>query len=170
MALRPDINVIAYAIDYFMNYTADRGGVVCATGTSASGAAMDDAGMQVAYSATPSGASPVGMLLGNVVNVDLSRQTLNPYKDECQVGDKVPIMRLGFAVTNFLATGHGTGNLPHALFLLPSGRFSERGEISPGPTGAYEIAGYAASGYPIIGKLLTRPDANGFAKVWINCG
>lgn len=168
MALRPDIKISQDEISYFMNYVAERGGVVCATGSSASGVGIDDAGMQVCYDGAPSGKTPVGLLLDDVVNYDLSKQPRNGYKSEAQLGEKVCLLRKGWVVTNFLATGHGTGILPHKLFLLPGGRFSERGEINAGPTGAYEISGYAASGYPVIGQLMTRPDANGFAKVWID--
>lgn len=170
MALKPDIQVKQYAIDYFMYETATRGGIVVHnTGVvPGSGAAMDNAGQRVVYVAQPSGRKPLGLLLNDVVNVDLARQVKNYNKSEAQVGEKVTLMVKGTCVTNMFANNGapatGAITLPCDLFL--------------GPTGTLTIVNsnyqLAVSGivlrdnaYPRVGKALTNIDENGYAKVQI---
>ena len=43
---------------------------------------------------------PVGILLNDVVNKDLTRTHLNQHKDEVQKGGKVTVLRKGYVVTN----------------------------------------------------------------------
>jgi hypothetical protein len=62
MALKPDRIELLTDISFFMNTTAERGGVVSAV-TMGSGVSMDDANAVVAYAAVASGARPVGVLL-----------------------------------------------------------------------------------------------------------
>ena len=53
-----------------------------------SGASLDN-GTVVTYAAAPSGKVAVGVLLNDMVNIDLTRQHLNQHKDEVQKGGKV---------------------------------------------------------------------------------
>ena len=94
MALKPDRIELLTNVSFFMNTTAERGGVVSAV-TSGSGVSMDDALAVVGYAAAASGAQPVGLLLNDVVNLDLTRQHINWHRDEVQVGGKVVVRQYG---------------------------------------------------------------------------
>ena len=83
-----------------MNEVAERGGVV-ALSTAGSGASMDNGAAVVTYSALPSGAVPMGLLINDMVDIDLTRQHLNQYKDEIQKGGKVTLLNKGWVVTDF---------------------------------------------------------------------
>ena len=79
MALKQDRSTLATDISYFMNEVAERGGVV-AHGTAGSGASMDNGSAVVTYAADASGTVPVGLLVNDMVNIDLTRQHLNQHK------------------------------------------------------------------------------------------
>ena len=101
MALKPDRIELLSDVSFFMSTTGTRGGVVSvSTASTGVGVAMDDANAVVAYSSNPSGAYPVGVLLNDVVNLDLTRQHINFHKDEVQLGGKVAILRKGQVTTN----------------------------------------------------------------------
>ena len=112
MALKSD-RIEAYTdISYFCNdTTAERGGIVVhATGVATgSGVAMDDSNAVVTYAAVASGRVPAGLLLNDVVNLDLTRQHINWHKDEVQTGSKVTLLRQGQVTTNMLAAGVTVG-------------------------------------------------------------
>jgi hypothetical protein len=99
MALKPDRIELLTDVSFFMNTTAERGGVASVV-TGASGVAMDDATAVVAYAAAASGSKPIGVLLNDVVNIDLTRQHINWHKDEVQLGGKVTLLRQGQVTTN----------------------------------------------------------------------
>ena len=80
MALKTDRSTLQTDISFFMNEAATRGGVV-ALSTGGSGAAMDQGSALVTYAGLPSGKVPVGLLLNDMVNIDLTRQHLNQHKD-----------------------------------------------------------------------------------------
>ena len=106
MALKPDRVELLTDISFFMNTTAERGGVASVvTATSGVGVSMDDANAAVAYASVASGAKPLGVLLNDVVNLDPTRQHINWHKDEVQVGGKVTLLRQGQVTTNQLVAG-----------------------------------------------------------------
>ena len=70
-----------------MNEVAERGGVVSLS-TAGSGASLDNGNAVVTYAADPSGKVPLGLLINDMVNIDLTRQHLNQHKDEVQKGGK----------------------------------------------------------------------------------
>lgn len=160
MALKPGREEHVYDLQYFAatitgpNTTMmTRGGGLCqVSGTPGSGEAMDSSAQAIEYVANPSGKLCVGILLNDVVNIDFSRQQLNQYKDEVQVGGKVTVGRNGTWVTNNIMPGQATGTVPSTLYLGTSGNFTD---VNPG-------------GYPTVGQLLSRKDADGYAKVRIN--
>lgn len=154
MALKPDRDVVQTDITYIFNTTAERGGIAtAATGAFASGAAMDSANQVAIYANNPSGARAVGVLLGDFVNIDLSRQRLNWHKEEYQVGMKAPILRKGIVVTNMIVTGlQGLPILPAPAYVGISGVFSATQGI----------------GTQLVGEFLTRPDNDGYARVKID--
>lgn len=151
MALKPDRIENLTDISFFMNTTAERGGVACVVvSASGSGVAMDDANAVVAYAAVGSGARPVGVLLNDVVNYDLTRQHINWFKDETQVGGKVTLLRHGQVTTNYITAGATPG---------------------PGLDAYVNNSGYVgvtAAGGTKIGQWLSAKDADGYAKLSVN--
>lgn len=182
MALKPDRNEIDVDISYFwatgIGYGGERGGWVSATGsTVASGAAMDQAANQVWYNLSATGLRPLGVLLNDVVNIDLTRQILNPFKSEVQVGDKVTLLKKGYVVTNRVVTTIGPNSVtvvPGApAFTGPSGFITS---VASGTLHMNTSANDAlsrsmlnsASGSYVIGKFLSRVDEDGYAKVYVD--
>ena len=172
MALKPDRNIVDEDISFFAAtgwaYGSARGGVVVPTGntvTGPSGAAMDQSVNQVWYALIPiaaSGSRPLGILMNDVVNIDLTRQTLNPYKSEAQIGDKVTIARKGYVVTN-LVYPTGTIRVGATAYLGVSGYISPNSGVLAGTWGAKD-----STLAPEIGKFLSLPDEDGYVKVYVD--
>ena len=155
MALKSDRNELQTDISFFMNETATRGGVVSMS-TGGSGAAMDQGAALVTYTAA-SGKAPMGILLNDMVNLDLTRQHINQHKDEVQKGGKVTILRKGYVVTNNLScqTAAAAGDVAYVQF---DGTIANSGCVS-------DHSGRAGSS---IGTFLSSIDQDGYAKVEIN--
>jgi hypothetical protein len=150
MALKPDRIELLSDVSFFMSTTGTRGGVVSvSTASTGVGVAMDDANAVVAYSSNPSGAYPVGVLLNDVVNLDLTRQHINFHKDEVQLGGKVAILRKGQVTTNNI---DGTPAAGQTAYLHSGGNVS-----------ATQEAGAVA-----VGQFLSAKDSDGYAKVSVN--
>lgn len=147
MALKPDRIETQTDVSFFMNTTGVRGGVVSAV-TSGSGVSMDDANGVVAYAAVASGSLPIGVLLNDVVNYDLTRQHINWHKDEVQLGGKVTLLRVGQVTTNMVA---GTPSAGSGAYV------GANGLISTVSTNAVKI-----------GSFLSSVDSDGYAKVSVN--
>ena len=114
MALKSDRFEFQTDISFFYNEgTATRGGVVVHD-TAGSGAAMDQGVNLVKYAAATSANVPVGVLLNDVVNKDLTRTHLNQHKDEVQKGGKVTVLRKGYVVTNNITGTPSAGNVAYA--------------------------------------------------------
>ena len=155
MALKADRYEESTDISYFMTAaTGDRGGVVCLDLLSASGAALDQGDNTVSYQAAAATDVPVGILLNDVVNKDLTRTHLNQYKDEVQLGGKVTVLTRGWVVTNKVTGTPAAGDLAYASETI--------GEISS------EAADAQASGNLAIGRFMSAKDADGYAKVYVN--
>jgi len=148
MALKPDRNEVYTDISFFMNTTAERGGVVTHQ-TGGTGPAMDDAAAVVAAPAGL-GEVPAGLLLNDVVDLDLTRQHMNWFKDEVQKGSKVTLLRRGFVVTNMLDAVAAPAVGQPAYFTV-GGKLTE-----------------ANTGSAVVGRFLSGKDADGYAKVDIN--
>jgi hypothetical protein len=148
MALKPDRIEHLTDISFFMNSTEDRGGVASVVSTGA-GVSMDDAGAVVEYATLASGALPVGVLLNDVRDYDLTRQHINWHKDEMQVGGKVTLLRIGQVTTNLITGSPSAGD--------------------PAYVGADgNISTSTATGVAKIGTFLSEKDADGYAKVAVN--
>lgn len=148
MALKPDRNELYTDVSFFMNTVAERGGVVT-NQTSGVGASMDDANAVVAAPAAV-GENPAGLLLNDVVDLDLTRQHMNWYKDEVQKGNKVTLLRRGFVTTNMLTAG----SVPAA-----------------GAPAYFDVGGLLTevnTGSAVVGRFLSGKDADGYAKVDID--
>lgn len=148
MALKGDRHELDTEVTYFMNETASRGQVVSIS-TQGSGAAMDSASALATVAAEASGATPLGILLNDVVNIDQTRQHLNWHKDEVQQGGKVTILTKGFVVTDQIS---GNPTAGQAAYVSDSGL----------------IAGTQDGTALQIGRFLSTKDADGYAKVSVN--
>jgi hypothetical protein len=156
MALKADRYELQTDISFFYNDAAvTRGGVVVHDSTTASGAAMDQGVNLVKYKQCTTSDVPVGILLNDVVNKDLTRTHLNEHKDEVQKGGKVTILRKGYVVTNNITGTPNVGGVAYADATVA-------GNIS---TVAADATG---SGNLAIGRFLTDKDENDYCKVEIN--
>jgi hypothetical protein len=149
MALKPDRIETVTDVSFFMNSTAERGGVATIS-TGGSGVAMDDASAVVAYAADPSGAKPVGVLLNDVVNLDLTRQHINWHKDEVQQGGKVTLLQVGQVTTDQVAGSPAAGDVAYVDASGTIGNDSDSGNNAQ------------------VGRFLSSVDADGYAKVAVN--
>lgn len=152
MALKPFRRILDTDISFFMNHTAERGGVVCAV-TAGSGNSLDQAVAAVGYSATSSGKLPMGYLLNDVVNVDLSRYFLNKEKAETQLGGKVTLATVGVVETNMLKSGI-TFAVGNKAYLDTDGRITN---VNTGSEAS-----------PYIGKIESTKDSDGYLRVSFN--
>lgn len=154
MALKADRHELDTDISFFYNEgTAERGGVVVLD-TVGSGAALDQAGAKVKYAVATNALFPVGILLNDVVNLDLTRQHINWHKDEVQKGGKVTVLKKGWVVTNLIAGTPAAG----------LGAF-----VDDGTAGYIATAAEVADGkYIQIGRFMSTKDEDGYAKVEVN--
>ena len=147
MALKSDRYELQTDISFFYNDgTATRGCAVVHDSTAGSGAAMDQ-GVNLVKKATSG--NPVGILLNDVVNKDLTRTHLNQYKDEVQKGGKVTVLRKGYVVTNAIDGSPVAGSGAYV-----SG--SVAGNITMVVSGTK------------IGAFLSSKDEDGYCKVKVN--
>lgn len=176
MALKPDRKYTdGTDISYFCNATAERGCVAIFL-TGGSGAAMDQAEALVAVSGalgSASGKVPAGILLNDMVNLDLTRQHINWHQDEVQLGGKVTLLRHGVVVTNAIS-GTPTVGAP-AYFTCTNDAYGSKVAMTRPyvltPTlQDYAVAGGGANPAPSarVGTFLSTKDADGYAKVEIN--
>jgi hypothetical protein len=157
MAIKSDRYEFQTDVSFFMNEVAERGGIATlAASSTPSGAAMDSSANVVTYVANPSGKVPIGILLNDMVNIDLTRQHINWHKDEVQKGGKVTILRKGYVVTNKISTS-GTPAAGDKAYVAESGLISLSGKAISLDAGAVAI-----------GRFLTAKDSDGYAKVEIN--
>ena len=157
MALKSDRNELDTDISFFMNEVATRGGVASIS-TVGSGAAMDQGGALVTYAALPSGKIPVGLLVNDMVNIDLTRQHINQHKDEVQKGGKVTLLRKGYVVTNNIEGTTPTAGAP--AYVAHSGNLSIA-DLSNDDTDA-------DGSTRVVGRFLSTVDEDGYAKVYID--
>jgi len=156
MALKTDRSTLQTDISFFMNEAATRGGVASLS-TSGSGASMDNGSALVTYAGTCSGVVPMGLLVNDMVNIDLTRQHLNQHKDEVQKGGKVTLLTKGWVVTsNLEGTDPNGGDL---AYLAHSGNLST---TNIGGDDTNLGAGL------VVGRFLSDVDEDGYAKVFID--
>jgi len=156
MSLKSDRHEADTDISYFYNAgTATRGGVVVLDAVNASGAAMDQGGNRVQYLAAAPTSVPVGVLLNDVVNKDLTRTHLNQFKDEVQKGGKVTVMTKGYVVTSNVTGTPTAGQIAYACDTT-AGNFSAT------------AANAAASGGLAVGRFMSKKDSDGYIKVAVN--
>jgi len=148
MALKGDRHEFDTDPTFFLNEVAEQG-VVLSVSTQGSGAAMDNSSALSTVAAEASGATPLGILLNGMVNIDQTKQHLNQYKDEVQKGGKVTILTKGWVVTDQIS---GTPTAGQTAYVADSGK----------------IAGTQDGTAVAIGRFLSTKDADGYAKVSVN--
>lgn len=154
MALKSDRYELQTDISFFYNAgTATRGGVVVHDTTAGSGAAMDQGVNLVKYTQVTGTSRPVGILLNDVVNKDLTRTHLNQHKNEVQKGGKVTVLRKGYVVTNNITGDPAAGDPAYACHVTAGNLRKD----SPGSSGVLEV-----------GRFLSSKDEDGYAKVEVN--
>jgi len=153
MALKADRNELDVDISFFMNETAEKGQIV-AVSTAGSGAAMDQSQALVSIQGATGSVIPVGVLLNDVVDIDLTRQHINWHKDEVQKGGKVAILKKGYVVTDQI---EGTPTAGALAFMddADTGKFAVAASIDDGE-------------YTAVGRFMSIKDEDGYAKVEVN--
>jgi len=150
MALKPDRVEHLTDLSFFMNVTGERGKIVVHDG-GGSGASMDDASATVKFPTTQADVlvgNPAGLLLNDVVNLDLTRQHINFHKDEVQKGGKVLLLRRGTVVTNLVS---GTPTIGAKAYYDNTGHLQS--QVAVGPQ---------------VGRFLSTKDADSYCKIEIN--
>lgn len=151
MALKGDRVEHLTDISFFMSASTAERGYIVVHDTGGSGAAMDDGNALVKLpTAGISGTKPAGLLLNDVVNLDLTRQHYNMHKDEVQLGGKVTLLRRGTVVTNAIS---GTPTIGAQAY------YNNNGQLS---------ATNFQSNSTQVGRFLSLLDADGYCKVEIN--
>lgn len=157
MALKSDRNEVQTDISFFMNEVATRGGVVTYS-TGGSGAALDQGQALCTYAANASGQVPLGLLLNDMVNIDLTRQHLNWMKDEVQKGGKVTLLRNGWVVTSSIEGANpAAGNL---AYVAHSGNVASSDIMRDDS----DMDGNTR----IVGRWMSSPDQDGYAKLEVS--
>ena len=161
MGLKADRHEVTTDISFYMNHTAERGIVVVHDG-GGSGAAMDQHSAVVATptggvtpTASVSGKKPAGLLLNDVVSLDLTRQHINQHKDETNVGGKVTLLKDGWVVSNMIVSGQTPAAGDPAYF-------DANGYLTP--TNPSDGSGTWPEK---VGTFRSAKDAEGYAKVQI---
>lgn len=156
MALKPDRSYDVPAdISYFCSTTSERGKILVwdTSAGGGSGAAMDNPNAKVKVLSTEGSASgtlPVGVLMNDVVNKDLTQMHINFDKDEVQAGNKVTILRKGWVVTNAIS---GTPTVGAKAY------YNDLSQFTPNST---------ANGSIQVGRFMSKLDADGYAKVYVD--
>ena len=153
MALKADRHELDVDISYFMNETAEKGQIVVLS-TAGSGAAMDQAGALVTVAAASTTNIVAGVLLNDVVDIDLTRQHINWHKDEVQKGGKVSILKKGYIVTDMI---EGTPTAGALAFLddADTGKFAVEASVATGDD-------------TVVGRFMSTKDEDGYAKIEVN--
>lgn len=148
MALKPTRKFTdGTEIRYTMNETASRG-IIVVHDSSYTGVGLDDSDARVRVPTGEDDGAVAGMLLNDVVSIDLTRYSTKLMVDEVPVSGKVTVGAHGWAETNMLSSG-----------ITPNG----------GDAAYYASGGYInTSGTKQVGKFLSGKDTDGYATVEVN--
>lgn len=150
MALKPDYHVVEWAPDFVCNDVISAGDVLCYS-TAGSGQAMGaDAGVATLKS-NPSGFIPLGLSVAAFVSIDETVQHVNFYNNQQVLGDKAPLMRKGWVVSNRVLGSPTAGAIAYLA-----------------GTGMYTATNGGAAATPKIGEFKSIKDEDGYAKIEIN--
>jgi hypothetical protein len=132
---------------------ASRGVGLCVK-TSGSGVALGDSASVCDLFASPSGQVFAGVLMNDVVNIDLTRYHINFHKDEVPINYRVRLLRKGWVITDQIS---GTPTVGQTAYLTTNGQFT--------PT-LSATGGLVAT--PKAGRFESIKDASGFVKLAVN--
>jgi hypothetical protein len=152
MGLKPDRREFNHDITWKFAAIAERGGIPSVVTTGSGGYPGTPLNV-AAYATNPSGVTPLGMLLDDVVSYDTNRQHENFYKSgfQSRIGMPVCIDRGGHYNTNMIPSGV-TVVAPQPAYLAANGL----------------ISNVQATGAPRVGTWVSNQDQDGFAKIQIN--
>jgi hypothetical protein len=159
MSLKGDRIELYTDISNFGNSVMTRGGIASYQ-TVGSGAAMDQAAALVQYAAATTGVVPAGLLLNDMVSLDLTRQHMNYYQDQTILGGKVTLLKKGYVVTNSLTQGVAAIGVGDVAVLTSSGNL-----MNVSNANSFTIN---KAVNPIVGKFMSTADEDGYAKVQID--
>jgi len=148
--IKGDRHIIETDISLICNDVVTKG-TVLGYGTAGSGSAQNDNAGVAAYYANPSGQKPLGPTLANFVNIDQTRQHRNFHNNEQVIGEKAPILRKGWLITNGI---FGTPTAGATAYWAASGLVT--------PT-LNAQGGLIAT--PKVGEFMSILDADGYCKV-----
>lgn len=153
MGLRADRQIDSVEIGFYLNEVASVG-VVASISTATSGSSLDGTTSLATISANSSGCVPIGVLLTETVDIDLTRLPVNWHKSQAVKGDKVAIVRKGWVVTD-QTTGTITAG---PAVLASSGAVMSR----PAITSWNQVAN------PSVGRFLSTKDENGYVRLFVD--
>ena len=148
MALAPSRQIFQTNIDYSLNEVCERGVVCCIVpGTTPVG--------EVTCTAVPTGVGvmPIGVLLSDVEDLNYDRHPEYRQRNVLDVGSVVGLAQEAELLTDRITGAPVAGN---PCYLAANGTLSPT-QLTDGITSA-----------PLLGKFLSAPNANGFAKVRID--
>lgn len=150
MALKPDRYILETDISLVCNDTHEKG-TVLVYGTASSGTGIYTPGV-ASVAANASGKVVAGVSLAAFVNIDQTRQKRNFQRDEQVVGEKAPLLKKGWIVTDMIVSG-------------------QAGSIDSGVTAYLGASGKlttVSTNAPKVGQFANKVDAEGFVKVFID--
>lgn len=153
MALQRDRKIQSYkdASYFWDSNSAERGGIAVQSTTHGSGDALDQSSHVATYAANPSGLFPLGVLMWDVVNVDLTKYKLNQHKCELNINQKAPIADVGWVLTDMTEGAITVG----PAYLGHSGRI--RSTINDNIANS-----------PLVGRVEATADEDGYVKLYFN--
>lgn len=154
MALKPDRDIQAYNIRNYCNEVAQKGQFMSVK-TWGSGVSLDGTFNVCTAAASSSGAKPLGLLLNDVVAVDLTHFPTNWHRQQSNSGDKVPLVTKGWVVTNMI---QGTPVAGDNAILVSSGNVGTTTLGAP----------YNQVANPTVGHWETVPDSAGYATLFVD--
>lgn len=160
MALKGDRYELQGDVSMFGNSLMQRGGVACYQ-TFGSGGAMDQSVALVNFPASSSGAIPKGILMQDMVQYDLTRQHINYYRDEVQIGGKLLVLVKGYVNTNSIIPGAAPIAVGDLAVLCSSGQLTNITYLNT-VNGVWN-----KSLNPEVGRFMSTLDEDGYAKVSI---
>ena len=155
MALKPDRSILETDISLVCNDVHSKGAVLVYD-TAASGIGIESPG-EAALVSNPSGYKVAGLSLANFVDIDQTRYHRNYHKDEQVIGEKAPLLRKGYVVTDMIVASPGTITPGAKAYLSTDGKLTATVSATGG-----EVA------TPPVGTFATSKDENGYAKVHID--
>lgn len=155
MALKGDRSIIETDITLTCESVAERGVVlVHKSGAAGSGVAIGAKAGQADLVANPSGYKVAGLLINDVVDVDITRYHTNFHKDERLVGERATLLKKGRVTTNKVSGSPNPGDVAY---------LTTNGQLTPTLSAT---GGLVAT--PKVGTFAGAKDENGFAAVDIN--